>query len=203
MEMVMHDEPFHAPLQNPRRILDIGCGTGRSTVQLARRFPNAQVIGVDLSVVPPVHERPHNVEYVQGEFQELVESGDCHLQAGTFDYVFSRLLVLGMNQWPRYFDLVSGLLAPGGWVETHEVEITVWDGTGHRLWDEAPAVRAYHHLASLKGLDLAIGAHVKQMMQERGLQEVRQEMYKFAFSVLPEAPETEVSQMSTSYAGLC
>ncbi len=33
----------------PRRILDLGCGTGSSTVLLKRKFPEAEVIGLDLS----------------------------------------------------------------------------------------------------------------------------------------------------------
>jgi S-adenosylmethionine-diacylgycerolhomoserine-N-methlytransferase len=33
----------------PRRILEVGCGTGRNLVELARRFPQAQVTGADLS----------------------------------------------------------------------------------------------------------------------------------------------------------
>lgn len=33
----------------PTRILEVGCGTGRNLVALARRFPRAQITGVDLS----------------------------------------------------------------------------------------------------------------------------------------------------------
>jgi len=33
----------------PKRILEVGCGTGRNLVSLARRFPRAQITGVDLS----------------------------------------------------------------------------------------------------------------------------------------------------------
>ena len=33
----------------PRHILEVGCGTGRNLAELARRFPKAQVTGVDLS----------------------------------------------------------------------------------------------------------------------------------------------------------
>ena len=33
----------------PRRILDLGCGTGSTTLRLKRRFPQAEVIGLDLS----------------------------------------------------------------------------------------------------------------------------------------------------------
>lgn len=33
----------------PRRILEVGCGTGRNLVALGRRFPKAAITGVDLS----------------------------------------------------------------------------------------------------------------------------------------------------------
>ncbi|WOD39376.1 class I SAM-dependent methyltransferase [Nodosilinea sp. E11] len=33
----------------PRRILDLGCGTGTATLMLKRRFPEAEVMGLDLS----------------------------------------------------------------------------------------------------------------------------------------------------------
>lgn len=33
----------------PRRILDLGCGTGSTTILLKRQFPQAEVIGLDLS----------------------------------------------------------------------------------------------------------------------------------------------------------
>jgi ubiquinone/menaquinone biosynthesis C-methylase UbiE len=33
----------------PRKILDLGCGTGTTTIMLKRAFPDAEVIGIDLS----------------------------------------------------------------------------------------------------------------------------------------------------------
>jgi ubiquinone/menaquinone biosynthesis C-methylase UbiE len=33
----------------PRRILDLGCGTGSTTLLLKQTFPEAEVIGLDLS----------------------------------------------------------------------------------------------------------------------------------------------------------
>lgn len=33
----------------PRRVYDLGCGTGRITLELARRYPHAEVVGLDIS----------------------------------------------------------------------------------------------------------------------------------------------------------
>lgn len=49
---LMHGKIIHAPVRNPRQVLDIGCGTGIVTSSLGVLFPSAEVIGIDLSPVP-------------------------------------------------------------------------------------------------------------------------------------------------------
>ena len=36
-------------LKGSERVLDVGCGEGRITVEIARRVPNGSVVGVDAS----------------------------------------------------------------------------------------------------------------------------------------------------------
>ncbi|MDA1264789.1 MAG: methyltransferase domain-containing protein, partial [Planctomycetota bacterium] len=37
------------PVEAPRRVVDLGCGTGNLTAALAARWPEAEVVGVDHS----------------------------------------------------------------------------------------------------------------------------------------------------------
>ena len=41
----------HLPKLTPDDIVDLGCGGGRNAGELARRYPNAHVIGIDYSQV--------------------------------------------------------------------------------------------------------------------------------------------------------
>jgi ubiquinone/menaquinone biosynthesis C-methylase UbiE len=155
LEQLMSNNIFHSPLVKPNRVLDIGCGTGRSTVQLAQRFPDARIIGVDLSPVPAVHPKPDNVEYIQADIRQLMKSDDERFANGSFDYVFSRLLSLGMTDWQGYVSEVSSILAPGGWFEVQEFEIGHHDADGTVITDEIPAMKVFYELLSMEPLPSA------------------------------------------------
>jgi trans-aconitate methyltransferase len=101
----MNHQIIHAPLdaQSARKALDIGCGTGTITHDIATRFNDAQVYGLDLSTVPLVREKLPNIEYVQGNIMEL--SNDPRFEVASFDLIFSRLLIAGMTDCkPRPMD---------------------------------------------------------------------------------------------------
>jgi cyclopropane fatty-acyl-phospholipid synthase-like methyltransferase len=60
----MLDGKLHlAPInENPERILDVGTGTWIWTVDCAALYPNAEMIGTDLSPIQPSWV-PHNVTF--------------------------------------------------------------------------------------------------------------------------------------------
>jgi trans-aconitate methyltransferase len=113
----MNDHLIHSPLtsQNIHKALDIGCGTGAMTHHIASEFPNACVYGLDFSPVPNVREKLSNIEYITANFNDVtdVDKPDARFQPGSFDYVFSRLLVLGMTDWPSYVSRSVELVKPG------------------------------------------------------------------------------------------
>jgi tRNA G46 methylase TrmB len=48
--LIWNDRLHFAPLERPRRVLDIGTGTGIWAIQFAERNPETQVVGTDLSM---------------------------------------------------------------------------------------------------------------------------------------------------------
>jgi trans-aconitate methyltransferase len=113
----MQGQSIHAPLSAPtvHKALDIGCGTGTVTHEIASQLPNTQVYGIDLSPVPNIREKLPNIEYVQANFNEVTAAHepDSRFKKGSFDFAFSRLLVAGMIDWKDYVKRCVGLVKPG------------------------------------------------------------------------------------------
>jgi malonyl-CoA O-methyltransferase len=95
----------------PARILEIGCGTGLLSAELATAFPEARLLLTDIS--PAMLERCRarlaaRAEYrvLDGEHPEGVEGG--------FDLIASSLAIQWFTDLPGALARLSGLLAPGG-----------------------------------------------------------------------------------------
>ena len=106
-----HLAPLEAALDaldSPRRVVDLGTGTGAAAVLTAQLFPEAEIVGVDLSPgmieearrkLPP--ELSARVRF------ETADSASLPFDDGDFD------LVLLLNMIP-FFDELARVLAPGG-----------------------------------------------------------------------------------------
>jgi trans-aconitate 2-methyltransferase len=97
-------------VESPRRIIDIGCGPGNSTVILRERWPDAHVVGLDSS--HSMLEKA-KAKYPGCEWRLMDAAGDLS-SLGAFDVVFSNAAL----QWiPDHETLLPNLyaqLSPGG-----------------------------------------------------------------------------------------
>ena len=97
-----------AGLEPPRSILDLGTGTGAAAVLAASRFPDAEVLGVDLS--PAMIEEANRklpAELADRVRFEVADSASLPFEDGAFD------LALLLNMIP-FFDEVARVLESGG-----------------------------------------------------------------------------------------
>lgn len=99
-------------LEAPKKVIDIGCGPGNSTEVLARRFPDASILGIDSS--------PEMIEAAQRNHQglefRLCDAGKDlpKLGEGTFDVVFSNACIQWIPDHRSLLRDMMSLLRPDG-----------------------------------------------------------------------------------------
>jgi trans-aconitate 2-methyltransferase len=94
------------PLEQPRRVVDMGCGPGNSTELLAERWPETELIGLDMSPAMLVEARTRlpNVRF------ETADANDWLAESGT-DLVFANAIY----QWvPDHLSVLPRVLASLG-----------------------------------------------------------------------------------------
>jgi len=94
----------------PKRVLDLGTGTGAAAFEAARRFPSAEVVGVDLAEQMLAQARSKTPPELAGRVTfQAADSERLPFEDGSFD------LVLLANMIP-FFDELARVVAPGGHV---------------------------------------------------------------------------------------
>lgn len=184
---MMHGQVYQAPLQEPRRIVDVGCGTGIATRHFADRFPTAEVIGVDLSAVP---EQKTRARFMQGNIRTL--AADPTQMKPEFDYVFSRMLVYGMTDWPGYIAQAKNLLNQGGWIELQDLDTTTWYDEQDRVVSASWRFPKEMGAAMSKvGLDTSVPPKLEGYLREAGFVDVHAKVFRWMFGPRQGHPETD------------
>lgn len=115
------------PIRSPRRILDCGCGPGDWAMEVASQYPDAEVLGIDISphVIP--ESPPDNMEL---QVDDL--NGRFTFQSNHFDVVHSQMVAGGIhaNRWRSYIRDIFRVLRPGGWCQMVEIYFNAQSDNG-------------------------------------------------------------------------
>ena len=126
------------------RVLDIGCGTGQTTVELARRVaPSGDVTALDISAPMLEGARKRavaagidNVAFVQADAQ-------THgFEAGAFDVCFSRFGIMFFADPTAAFANLRSALRPGG-----RLGFVCWQALPDNPWMAVPCAAALQHIS--------------------------------------------------------
>ncbi len=128
----------------PRRILEVGCGTGRNLVSLRRRFPQAHITGLDLSeqmlAIAAGKVRDSHTTLLRRAY-----SGPVHAADEPFDLIlFSYALSMFNPGWEQALDAAHADLAGGGCVAV--VDFSHSRFAWFRRWMAVNHVRMEGHL---------------------------------------------------------
>lgn len=122
-------------------VLEIGCGPGRVTEELARRYPRVEMTGVDSSAEMLRHAPKSRVRYLLGDGKTLPD--------GPFDFIYSHLVFQHIDPPTvrRYFHEMARVLRKRGrWL----VQFVL--GREHRPLDHRYSVVEMESFAAAAGL---------------------------------------------------
>ena len=159
-----------ARLAPDAHVLDVGCGPGNITADLARRVPDGRVLGIDAS--PEVIERargtadlPANVTFAVDDVYHL------GLEDESFDVVYVHQVLQHLHDPVSALGEIRRVLRPGGVLAARDADF------GGMFWH--PRVEAledwmtvYHHVTAANGAQADGGRHLPAWVHAAGFEEI-------------------------------
>ncbi|KAL6855490.1 hypothetical protein ACO1O0_006639 [Amphichorda felina] len=191
---------YNRHLNQVDKAADIGCGTGVATIQLAHLLPAAKVFGIDLTPVPEPARliAPPNAHWVAGNILDVdMQNHNDHMSSeslapGTVDYLFGRMLFLGINNWPGYCQVAAESLREGGVLEHQDLDWRFYrTGTDECLSDAWPWHARLMEAVNAAGLSQISGSNVAPLLEAAGLTVLEKQRFEFSFVPSPKAPRSQ------------
>lgn len=146
----------------PKKIIDIGCGPGNSTIVLADRFKDAYILGVDNS--------ENMIERAKADFSGLDfmlcdVNGDLSCLDNDFDVVFSNACIQWIPNHEQLLGKLLGLLKKDGVLAvqipfnySEPIQRIIREVSTSEGWrDYFPNPRIFHTLTSREYFDILSG----------------------------------------------
>ncbi|TVY81903.1 Secondary metabolism regulator [Lachnellula suecica] len=164
---------FHAPVDNPQRVLDVGTGTGIWAIDFADQHPSSHVVGCDLSPIQPGWIPP-NLEFEVDDIEDT-------WRHKPFNFIHMRMLGGAIKDWEALIAQAYDNLEPGGWLES--VEFEVWVDCQNDGEVEMPKmIQQWQSLLTEAGERIGrtfiVAVHMKNWMEKAGFVDIREDVIK-------------------------
>lgn len=159
-------------LSGPLNILDGGCGTGEITSRLARKYPEATLLGVDIL--------DHHLDYARQRYASLAPRLTFDHQSlyelpaadATYDLTVCRHVIQSIPQVDRVLAELKRVTKPGGRVHVIAedygmLQFPLGNPNPSDFWKDGPPV-----FGARTGTDLWIGRHVYGYFRALGFEDI-------------------------------
>src|SRR5207249_7272388 len=168
------------------RFLDVGCGPGTLTVDLARRVAPAAVVGIDLAESVIDEARRHALE--AGVSNVTFESGDFRdgrFEEASFDVVHAHQVLQHLRDPVAALSTMARLGRPGGIVAARDADYSAmtWAPSDDRL---ARWLEVYLAVTRQNGAEANAGRWLLRWAHAVGLSEVAYTTSTWTFATEPE-----------------
>ncbi|KAL1969217.1 hypothetical protein VTN77DRAFT_471 [Rasamsonia byssochlamydoides] len=184
-QLVLGGALFRAPISpHPQRILDLGTGTGLWAIDMADEYPQATVIGTDLSPIQPSWVPP-NCQFELDDFESEWNFSK------PFDFIHGRSLAGSIRDHDRFLRQCLDNLTPGGWLELADFAVAVYadDDTLQRATNLLEWQDRLEEASTKFGKRLNVAHQYKDWMSRAGFVNVKEDVYKVPLSPWPKDPK--------------
>ncbi|RUS32213.1 S-adenosyl-L-methionine-dependent methyltransferase [Jimgerdemannia flammicorona] len=167
--------PYRAPiteaLEKGIKVLNVGCGPGAWSKELAVRFPFSTFVATDIADVFNATGSPPNVTFIVADTFKLPFEDE------SFDYVFQRFHCLCFTEaaWPTIIRELMRVTKPGGTLELVEISCTIHDA--------GPVTTTYFEKLRMTMLMRGVNSNYAPLlggtMTSEGLENVKHEQVKW------------------------
>lgn len=153
-------------------ILDLGCGTGEITRRLAQRYPQAQLLGIDILESNLAFARRDSAAFGERVRYRQGDAFALDLPAACMDLVVCRHMSQAVPEFPRVLAEIDRVLRPGGWLHLLSedygmLHMPAQDFDPDRFWNQ----NAVAFLGSIH-CDGRIGRHSPALVEAMGYGEL-------------------------------
>ncbi|KAI2478875.1 Tam Trans-aconitate methyltransferase [Pyrenophora tritici-repentis] len=185
--LLLRDRLFIAPIPDTTlnsanaRVLDLGTGTGIWAMDMADKYPLANIIGVDIAATQPAFVPP-NCTFEIDDVEE-----DWPYRPDHFDFIHGRDLMTAVRDWPRLIQQAYTHLKPGGWIQLASTipgalsdDDTIPPNSGY-----VESGRLYFEIAEKMGAPLDAPRAWNAQMKDAGFINVTDEVFKLPMGTWP------------------
>ncbi|KAG9048345.1 hypothetical protein FS837_000217 [Tulasnella sp. UAMH 9824] len=136
------------------KVLDVGTGSGKWVTDMAKEFPHAEVVGLDLAPVNPSSTAPPNCRFILGDCNTCLDDPSYE---SAYDMIQARCIVTGVLDYRKFIQYIWKSLKPGGVFFATEGRMGSWDEHHEKLkiGAEGDPEYSWNNLVSLVGEAMA------------------------------------------------